>query len=223
MEILEHYPVEVLHWSGMDHFTVENLERIISKYPHYINTVNKENDNGLFIAIRNNNPNTISYFMEKSNIDLFHSNKDGNAFNYATYMNNTQLSFLLAEKGLDINLIDSKGNNPLFNSASHGNDVLIEFFIEKGVDFNCINSSQENILFPFVNNYIAHQNYYCFELILDQMSDDIVFRKNNSRLNIYQYMNFLIDDALKQKNNLRVSLLQKIFEPLRYILSFREH
>ena len=222
MEILEHYPIEVLHWSGMDNFTVENLEKIISKYPHYINTVNKENDNGLFIAIRNNNSSTISYFLDKTNIDLFHSNKDGNAFNYATYMNNTQLSLLLAEKGLDINLFDSKGNNPLFNSAFHGNDVLIEFFIEKGVDFNCTNFSQENILFTFVNNYIAHQNYYCFELILDQMSDDVIFKNNISRLNIYQYMNFLIDEALKQKNNLRVSLLQKIFEPLRYMLSFRE-
>lgn len=49
---LEYYPIEAIHWAGMENNSLEKMKDILNKYPEYIHATTGYNDTPLIIAAK---------------------------------------------------------------------------------------------------------------------------------------------------------------------------
>jgi ankyrin repeat protein len=216
---IEHYPIELLHWAGMNDQCIDYLKTILDKYPHYINTTNLINDNALFVAVRTGNFEIVKYLIENTDINLEHKSVDGNAFSIATLYNQTNIALYLMDKGFSTTELNNNKQTPLFHCAKFGNDYLIEALINNGDNIEHLDNNNQNVFFSFFSNYTSHLNYYCFELLQEKISNDILFRKNKDGYNIIQFMEILIHES--KNNAIRQKKLINSFNPILSILQTR--
>lgn len=214
-------PIEFLHWAGMNDDCLDKVKELVLTQPELLNSVNSFQDNALIIAARTGNK-AIAQYLISTNIDIQHRTTEGNAFLIALDTNRREIAKMLIDDGrIDLFCLDHKQQNALFSAAKHGDDDMIEFLVDKGLDINHLNDEGNHVLFPFMEGYTKHENYWCFEVILSLMKPEIIFQNNRSGINIIDFMNWLEEDALEQNNFIRHKRLQKNFIPLRNVLQYR--
>ena len=190
MNTLEYYPIELLHWSGMEDKHLPMIEDILESYPEYINATNNHNDNALIIAARLNNIGIVKYFLEKTNIDYKHVSTEGNFFMVALKYNQKNLVKLLLENykdKLDLTCKTTDDKNFLHLAAYRGFDFIFEdqelckdYIFTKDIN-------QQTCLFDLFDGYASHKKYWCFELIQEYFNYDQIHEKNIENMTIFQY------------------------------------
>lgn len=215
----KNYPIEVLHWAGMNDSYLYELKRIIHESPELLNTTSKTNDNALIIASASNNIEMVKYLVEYTDIDQTLVGDSGNAFLAALKHNNTAIALYLAKHSkISIYEHDSTGKSAYHIAAFYGNDDVIQFLLEKEVNINCVDDNLRNCLFYFVDNYTMHNNYVCFDYLEGNMDTDILKCSDKYNYNIIQYIDSLINNS---ENHIQKMLRIKAFAPLRAILESR--
>lgn len=215
--IQKYYPIELLHWSAMTDEGLKYIKDILSYHPEYINTLNSYSDNALIIASRVGNVEIVKYLIENTEIDIHYANDEGNALTVALKNNKNNVIEYLLTTSIDISRADDEGKNALYYAALHNSKFFEEIF-NKGVNINELTLNNENILFPLIENYTRHENYYLFNFIIENMKVENIFISNKQNLNILQYMDNLIQQAADKKEVFREQKLIKVFSPLKPIL-----
>lgn len=216
---LEFYPIEAIHWAGMKDENLPDLKHILDKYPQYINAKNSQNDNLLLIATRVGNFNIVKYLIEETEININETILEGNALSVALQLNKKEIAHYLIDKNIDTYALDNLGQNSLFLASQIGDDELIEKLLNKGVNVNHIDSNGNNILFGFFSNYISHNNYLAFELIIHKLDKNIISQKNNMGIDIFKHIENLKKEAKEKNNIIRLKKLNEGLEPLIFLLN----
>lgn len=214
---LEYYPIELLHWAGMNDTCLNEIEDILNKYPEYIHTQNQQKDNALIIATRTGNIGIVKYLVERTDIDINHCTLEGNALMIAIHYKKEEIALYLIEKGIALDIKNYKNHNSLFEACGIGNDNIIEVLLAKNVSINYVDNEKQNVFYGFMDNYLSHNNYYCFEIILSNLQTDILFCKDKNGNDIISYMDKLIEES-KLQNMIRYNRLVASFEPLKAII-----
>lgn len=186
----EYYPIELLHWSGMEDKHLTMIEDILDVHPEYINTLNNHKDNALMIAARLNNVEIVKFFLEKTDIDYKHTSSEGNFFMVALKYNQKKLVKILLDNyrdKIDFSCKTPEGKTFLHLAAYRGfdfifeeNDLCKDFIFMKDVN-------NQTCLFDLFDGYVSHKNYWCFELIQEYFSNSQIQEKNKDNMNIFQY------------------------------------
>lgn len=215
----KNYPVEVLHWAGMNDSYLYELKRIIHESPELINSMTSSNDNALIIASASNNIEIVKYLVEYTDINQTLVGNNGNAFISALKHNNTAIALYLANHSkIAIEQTDETGKSAYHLAAYYGNHEVIEFLLEKQLEINCFDNNLRHCLFYFVDNYIMHNNYLCFDFLESNMTTETLRKTDKYNYNIIQYINVLINNS---DNNIQKILRTKAFAPIKAILESR--
>lgn len=186
----DYYPIELLHWAGMQDKHLCMIEDILEQYPEYINTLNNHNDNALIIATRLNNIAIVKYLLEKTDIDYKQRNKEGNFFMIAIKYGHEKLVKMVTEEYLhkvDLNEKNYEGKTFAHLAANKGYDFIFENpefiapYIHIKDDFG------QSCLYDALDGYVSHRNFWCFDLIQEHFTLDNLIETNNSSLNIINY------------------------------------
>ena len=99
----KYYPIELLHWSGMNDENIDKVKIILDTHPEYINTLNSLHDNALIIACRMGNLEIAKYLVENTNIDIQHATKEGNALTVAVEKKHKEIiDYLVLNSDIEI-------------------------------------------------------------------------------------------------------------------------
>lgn len=218
----KHYPIEVIHWAGMTDECLPDLKKILDLYPDYINTQNGYGDNALIVAARTGNIQIIKYLIEETNIEKNVIVNEGNVLTVACKYNKKDIVQYLLAQNFDIEYADNIGYTPLFYIAQHGDDDILELLHSKNVNYSHLDNEKQNVLFSFVNGYLTHRNYYAFELLEMNLSNEILFHKNNIGQDIVSYMEYLIEQSQNDNNIIRANRMIELYSPLFSILKARK-
>jgi Ankyrin repeat len=186
----EYYPIELLHWAGMEDKHLLMIEEILDAHPEYINTMNNHKDNALMIAARLNNIEIVKYFLDKTDIDYKHVSSEGNFFMVALKYNQKTLVKALLENyrnKIDLSCKTAEGKTFLHLAAYRGFDFIFEdqdlckdYIFKKDIN-------QQTCLFDLFDGYVSHKNYWCFDLIQEYFSREQIDEKNIENMTIFQY------------------------------------
>ena len=191
MNDVQYYPIELFHWSGMKDSNIHVVADILEAHPEYVHEKNGSGDNCLLIAVKSGNIEIAKYIIENSTIDINYTTKEGNAlFASASQGNNHILDYLLTRPEVNIHLKNMRGESIYHVAAQTGNADLIEKLLE--IDktraiAECDNSGR-HCLFTLIENYGVHRDYWCFELILESLTDEELWRKDNKGLDILDFI-----------------------------------
>lgn len=221
----EYYPIELLHWSGMEDKHLVMVENILSVHPEYINTLNNHKDNALMIASRLNNIEIVKYLLENTEIDYKHINNEGNFFMIAMKYNHSSLVKVLWENyrdKIDFSLKVSENKTFLHLAAFKGYDFIFEDkdFCNEYIFIK--DDRQQSCLFDLFDGYIHHKNYWCFDLIQEYFSKEQIQELNIDKMNIFEYFfqNKLIEfSTVKNKETKEVFISDMIKESVINIYS----
>lgn len=189
-EKLEYYPVELLHWSGMQDKHLCMVEDILNLFPEYINTVNNHQDNALIIATRVNNIKIVKYLLDKTQIDCKQKNKEGNFFMIAIKYGHENLVKMVMEEYLnkvDLEQKNYEGKTFAHLAAKKGYDFIFENqdfiapYIHIKDDFG------QSCLYDSLEGYVSHKNFWCFDLIQEHFSEDNLKETNKEKMNILDF------------------------------------
>ena len=193
---------------------IKEVSKILLTNPEFINEQNGVNDNSLMIASRLGHLELVKYLIENTDININHFGSEGNALLISLKYNRPNISeYLIKHTDIDIKNTCEHGKNALNYAAIIGNEDLIELLLEYSCDINNLDKFNNNILFDLITNY-SENHYLSFEAIQENMNHDILFISNNDKQNIFNLMDFLIEDAnnifLKQLRIKNFSLLHNI-------------
>lgn len=209
----KYYPIEVLHWSGMNDDCLDDLKSILMHHPEYINVMNPYHDNCLMIASKMGNIKMVEFLVKSTEIDINHSNNDGNALNIAVSNNQTDIvKFLIENTFISTKQKNVQGKSIYHLAAQKGNADLVEFFLEKQLDITILDNKNRHCLFDLIESYVAHKNYWCFELIQENLPQNIFMTKGSDGKDILQYT-----EEIKASKKIG----KELFDPLRLIIKSR--
>lgn len=183
-----YFPIEALHWAGMQDKDLPNLKKILDIYPDYINVRNKFEDTLLTIAAREGNLKIVQYLVEEKNMNVNQNTPDGNALIVSLKKQHHDVVEYFLNKDIDINTTNHLGENYLFLSVPLGSYKILSKLVEKNINFNHLNHNNENILFKFFTTCTEHKNYPCFELLLENINPNIVIKHNNKGETIFEFL-----------------------------------
>jgi len=196
------------------------VKDILSIHPEYINKINGGYENCLFIAAKTGNLNMVKYFIEETEININYKTPDGNVLFVA--IENSKLDvvdYLLSCPKVKINDLNSFGETIYHSIAKIGNSDLMEKVMSLnpiGISLKSVDFDKRNCLFNLIDNYVKHKDYWCFELIQQELTKEDLLTKDENNQNI---LDFIIYKQLEIKK--RFPLLKEPFEPLIHILKSR--
>jgi len=216
----EYYPIELFHWAGMKDEHINELIKILTACPNFVNETNDFGDNCLFIAAKMGNINMVKYIVENTNIDINHANSDGSALLIALTQGHMEIvNYFLDSTKINIHLKNSHGEGIYHLAAKTGNSNLIEKLlkIDKEKRIGDLNNIGRHCLFNVVDSYAIHKNYWCFELIQENLSDDELLQRDKNGMNI---LDFTINSQFININGSKIDRT-KLYAPLINILRSR--
>lgn len=100
------------------------------------------------IAIENQNHRIVNMILERKEIDLNKKNQFGRTLlQDAVVLGDHDMAKLLIEHGADLNSIDKKNRNVMFDALSYGNKEFIEFLLKlEVVDLNCVDCEGDTVM-----------------------------------------------------------------------------
>jgi ankyrin repeat protein len=215
----KNYPVEVFHWAGMTDACLPDLKKILEQSPELIHSLTDDNENALIIASRVNNLKIVEYLIEETSINIHQISDSGNAFLVALQYNYVPIALYLAQKGLNINTKNKDGKTSYHMAALNGNDDMLEFLIQNNISANQLDYFGNNAIFDLISYYNSHKNYWCFELLKDNMTHDILFASNQNGFTLISYMEYLIGDSTnKIQKEARVEQFSPLISALKFII-----
>jgi len=204
----KNYAIELFHWAGMNDERIDELKNLLTESPELLNSVNQHGDNALIIAAREDNLGIVKYLVENTTINIQQSSEDGNAFLVALHKNRKEIARYLLEHGIDYhNRIN--GRNAINICSYTGFDSMIEILRDRNISFNHLDNQNQNVMFDLLRGYPSHQNLWCFELVQEQMSDEILWTRNTLDMDVIAYIEYLINNStnLIQKEHYEKNLL----------------
>jgi ankyrin repeat protein len=191
MNDVQYYPIELFHWSGMQDSNINMVEDILEAHPEYVHEQNAHGDNCLIIAIKSGNIQIVKYIIENTDIDINYTTKEGSALLESVKKGNVQmLDYLLSHKSIDLYAKNGKGENVYHIAAQSGNADLIEKLLE--IDKTRMIGEVDNLgrhcLFSLIETYPLHKDYWCFEVILEALTDEELWKKDTNNLNILDFI-----------------------------------
>ncbi len=221
MEIKKYYEIELFHWAGMLSDNVEQIKDIVNQHPEYILSTNKLGDNCLMVAIQSGNINIVKYLLNETSIDVNFQFIDrfdmlGDSALMCSVLNNKKeiTELILQKDNVNINSVNSKGKNVYHLAAFNGDADLIEKLISIDLlgGINHLDKKNQHCLFDFIDNYIKTKDLWCLDLILENISSDILMIKNKQNLDIIDYI----------KNKMEVSpLTVRDYKPILHLISHK--
>lgn len=187
----EYYPIELFHWSGMEDSSINMVADILDAYPDYVYEQNAHGDNCLIIAIKSGNLEIVKYIIENSSIDINYTAKEGSALLASVKNSNNQiLDYLLSRKDIDLYTKNGKGENIYHIAAQNGNADLIEklLVIDKTRTIAQVDELGRHCLFSLIETYGIHKDYWCFEVILQALTDNELWIKDKNNLTILDFI-----------------------------------
>jgi vesicle coat complex subunit len=175
----------------MQDSNINMVEDILDAHPEYVHEQNDAGDNCLIIAIKSGNVEIVKYIIENSSIDINYLTKTGNALLESVKKGNDQiLDYLLNQKNIDLYAKNGRGENIYHIAAQSGNADLIEKLLQ--IDKTRMIAEVDNLgrhcLFSLIETYSLHRDYWCFEVILEALTDKELWVKDNSNLNILEFI-----------------------------------
>ena len=64
-DTLEYYPIEAIHWAGMENNSIEKMIDILNKYPEYIHATTAYNDTPLIIAAKQSSYEMVELLLNR--------------------------------------------------------------------------------------------------------------------------------------------------------------
>ena len=210
------YPIELLHYAGMSDESLGDVKQILHAHPEFANATTSfrdVQDNALIIASRVGNYKIVQFLMEETQIDYNFTNKDGNAFLTAVKYGHNDIVKYFLDTSIDNASGNAGGQNCFFLYARQGNDTLIELFLEHNLTLNIFDKYQQNVLFSFIDGYASHKNYWCFDLLQENLDIDILFTKNRDGKDIISYIQNMIEQSpTKDEVNRELHLISELEE-----------
>jgi ankyrin repeat protein len=121
MKQFKHYPIEIIHYAGMNDTCLNKIKEILILYPEYVHTINKTGDSSLIIACKSGNIKIVEFLL-KTNININLINNDGlNALYYAALKEDFDIIDLLLSNGINIQSEKIFNNNKISNCSSQYN------------------------------------------------------------------------------------------------------
>lgn len=190
MSDVKYYPIELFHWSGMKDEHIDEVIDILTVHPDYVNETNDFGDNCLFIASRSGNLEIVKYIVENTAININHSNSDGSALLVAMSQNHNHISnYFLDNTKIDLYIKNKKGEGAYHIAAKAGNADIVEKLLEIDSEkrIHDLDSNNRHCLFPLIESYGLHKDYWCFELILESLTDEQLWKRDVEGFDIMQY------------------------------------
>lgn len=217
----KYHDIELFHWAGMLSDNVEEVEKILVAHPEYINSVNRYDDNCLFIAIRSGNFNIVKYLVSKTDIDINYQNKDGlgipneNALMCAIHNRKLNIAeFLIETPNVNLLLKNSEGKNIYHMLAYNGYAELIE----KVNEITGLNGMLEldnmgrHCLYDCIDNFTTTKDLWTFDMLLELMPNEVLLGHDTKGLTLLNYI------ENKQEDN---PFVRKDYEPLAHLIRSR--
>lgn len=108
-----------------------NLKKVLDKY----------SDRILSDIVEEGSPMDIQWLVDHG-VDV----KKALVIFYAVESNRLEMVKFLADKGVDFNAVDSKGNAPIHAASKYGNVQILEYLLDHGADVNAKNNDGETPL-----------------------------------------------------------------------------
>lgn len=210
----EYYEIELFHWAGMLSDNIEQVKKILTAHPEYLYEINRLGDNCLLVAIQSGNINIVNFLIKELNIDINFQYIDNfdiprdNALMCAIKNNQKEIvDLILEQKNINLRSINNKGKNIYHLAAFNGDANIIEKLIvlDKEQLINKLDFNNQHCLYDFIDNYMKHKDFWCFDLILENINKETLMSKNKQNLNIIEYM----EDKIKEN-----SFFSKEYTPL---------
>lgn len=190
----KHYPIEVLHWAGMNDTCLPDLQKVLEQCPQYLDFKNQYEENALIIASREDNIHIVRYLVEEMHIDINYANNEDNALFAAIRKNSKEtIAYLLSLPQLNVHFINNAGKNAFHIAAYVGNDDAVELLLQRGVDINHFDEQHQHCLYDYFTNFTFHKNTFCFDILEDAMLLESIASVNDAGINILQHIEKQID------------------------------
>jgi len=215
MTDIEYYPIELFHWCGMKDENLNMVIDILETCPQYVHETNAPRDNCLLIATKSGNIEMVKYIIANTDININHENNEGKtALAIAVESANMDLiNCYLNHKNINIYSVNKKGENVYHVAAKTGNADVIEKLLTMDEKRNIAkkDSDGRHCLFSLIANYSTHQDYWCFEIIQEAMTNEELWQKDMNGIDILHFT----------KQYEKSAFVPRIYTPLIHILNSR--
>lgn len=190
------YDIELFHWAGMNTDNVDQLKIILDENDELYNATNNYGDNCLFIAAMEGNINIVKYLVQTKKINLNHQNKD----NLGNLSDNVLMAalrkkqyeiveYIIDHTSINLNTQNSKGETIFHLIAQNPVDEIVEKLIQKDIykSIEIVNNEGQHCLFNLIQSYYLHKNFYSFDLIQEQLSNNCLKLKDKNNKDILSF------------------------------------
>jgi hypothetical protein len=161
---------EELFFIACENNNIDYLNFIIKKIN--INTQNNKNkDTGLHIACRNGFSNIVKLLLENGIDQTIKNNRNDqdSAMHVAAFYNYDHcIELLLNDPNVNINILNKKGETPLFDACRKGNIKSVKLLIKNKADYNIKNNDNMTI------REISHGSVYGICRSMPEHLNDII-------------------------------------------------
>lgn len=196
MQTEKYYPIEILHWAGMNDSCLDDFIHIYTTQPELIHSINRYQDNALMIACRTGNFAIAQYIIDNTDIDIQHRNYEGNALMIACKYKQLKIAqYLVENTKISLTIHDQHHNNLFHMIAQNGLDDIFETILKQRKRIQLFESNSENKT-PFhflIDSYAFHKNYYLYELFLSKLQKKHLQQTYIHQKNILDYMFSLLE------------------------------
>ncbi len=211
----EYYPIELFHWCGMKDENINMLIDILETCPEYVHETNSFRDNCLLIATKSGNVEMVKYIIENTDVNINHENNEGKTA-LAIAVESAKMDLIncyLDHKEVDIYYSNRKNENIYHIAARTGNADLIEKLLtmDKKRHIAKTDSLGRHCLFNLISTYSTHQDYWCFEVIQEAMTNEELWKKDINGIDILQFT----------KQYEKEAIIPRVYTPLVHILNSR--
>lgn len=206
-------PVEFIHWIGMGGKFAYVVEDILQKHEEYGDFLTALGENGAFIAVANDNVEALEVINKYVPHSLNYKNQKDTLLKIALEERSEKcLNFLLTIDTINWDIVAKNGQSVAHMCCRNGNSNLLEALDEKiKIDWSKKDFVYNRTpLYFVIEDYLAHKNYWLFEMVLEKYTRKQLLEKDGDGLNVLEFL------LLKMKN--QPKFVSDVYEPLVFSL-----